>query len=153
MFKVGDKVRASKDCDKPSIIGLTGKVTYCNDGGTYETDIALGLHNWRSGELEKIGDRSMKYYRVLKDTPLWVSGAIVQYNEENDGYGPISDLWNRVESNDNILEHANAVEAKENSDFFERVYEASHLGKLTYVTKEKAQALAAKFFDGNKKSE
>lgn len=89
-----------------------------------------------------------KYYRVKKDTFLWVKGAVLEYDADNsdNGYLPINDLWN-TEANEES-EYITAANIENNPDWFERVYEASSFGKLTYVTKEKARTLANKFFGG-----
>ena len=60
-----------------------------------------------------------KYYRVLKDTPLWKTGAILSNSmENNDGYKPIDDIWNVTEQNEYLS--PKCVEG--NDEWFERVY-------------------------------
>lgn len=88
-----------------------------------------------------------KFYRVKKDTPLWSKGAIIKCSDGNDAYYPISDLSLRTEDIDSGWhEGAKAVEAKENADFFERVYEVSLLKKASYLTKEAAQQAYSKVY-------
>lgn len=86
------------------------------------------------------GDKNMaeKFYRVKKDTPLVLAGAILRKTDER--YYPISDLWDAYEGRSaNGTMVAGMVEAPENKDWFERVYEVSVLGKAKFLIKEAAQ--------------
>lgn len=80
-----------------------------------------------------------KYYRVKKDTFMWDKGAIISNQGDSAQYRPISDLWNHVDLGDEYIS-AHIIEDKDNSDFFERVYEVSVLGKAKYLTKAAAKA-------------
>lgn len=93
---------------------------------------------------------SKKYYRVIKDHPLWEVGAILE--KQDDGYALTDDFWNKDFPGDHdfsgYTEDRYLVENQ--PEWFERVYEMSHLGKLVYLTKEEAKAQAAKFFKPKK---
>jgi len=76
-----------------------------------------------------------KYYRVKKDTFLWVAGAIISNtggNTPGTGYLPIEDIWDKVPPGteyitDKIIEHP------DNAEWFERVYPDTLNGKLFYT--------------------
>jgi len=89
-----------------------------------------------------------KYYRVKKDNFLWKKGAILEMKDGENGYDPISDLWDNTEVNQGEYITARVVEAPENAEWFERVYEMSQGKKAVYMVKEKAQAAASKFYEG-----
>lgn len=69
-----------------------------------------------------------KYYRVIKDTPLWETGAIIKYDSAlgaTGGYSPVEDIWDRFDQKKvGWYEGREAVETIENKDFFERVYKS-----------------------------
>lgn len=102
---------------------------------------------WASYKGEPIKEKKMskKYYRVLKDTPAWKQGAIVELDDNE--YKAINDLWDNVE---NLKEtYYETVQIVENSpEFFERVYAMGKAQKMLFVTKEKAQEMASKYFTG-----
>lgn len=88
-----------------------------------------------------------KYYRVVKDHPMWEVGAIIEKKEGS--YHAVSDLWDRHDFlNSSWYEAGQLVEA---SDFFERVYNTSWLGKQVYLTKDKARKMADDLFKGESK--
>lgn len=87
---------------------------------------------------------SVKYYRVLKDTPLLRAGAIISDVETTRGYTAISDVWDSIEGLEGYWEGVYLVE--NSPEWFERVYETSFLGKVAYHTKDKAREIAAKAF-------
>lgn len=79
-----------------------------------------------------------KYYRVIKDTFIWKTGAILTIegspNGSANGYTAIEDIWDAVPVekewiSPSIIEHSG------NSEFFERVYPDNITGKL-YKTKD-----------------
>ena len=80
-----------------------------------------------------------KYYRVLKETPYWEEGAILEKN--SNGYVPINDLFLKeidgLDTNNYLEQYV--VEAS--PDYFERVYHVKGLGKGKYVTKKIAKSL------------
>lgn len=87
-----------------------------------------------------------KYYRVKKDNFLWKEGAILEWatysGSPSGGYTPIDDVWDVIEDIDNgEYVSANIVEDSQNADWFERVYEVGALGKVMYVTADKAREM------------
>lgn len=88
---------------------------------------------------------SKRYYRVIKDTPAWTVGAILE-NEKPGEYTAISDLWNTFEESypEDYLEVGKIVE--NSPTFFERVYYIKGLGAAKYVSKKVAQAMHSKGF-------
>lgn len=86
-----------------------------------------------------------KYYRVLKDTPLWLEGAIIKFNVDLGNYGGyevIEDIWNPCEHQDYVSKEI--IEAPANSGFFERVYKSSP-EKLAFKTAEEMKKLFNSF--------
>lgn len=80
-----------------------------------------------------------KYYKVLKETPLWEEGAIIARDSDGD-YKAVNNLWNKIEGNTTEYCKYTIVEAKVNSSFFERVYEIKDGDTVKYGTKEQAKA-------------
>lgn len=82
-----------------------------------------------------------KYYRVKKDNFLWEEGAIlvsfdkinVAVTPENKGYEPIEDIWNSTPVNGPEYISARIIEHPNNTDYFERVYPDTILGKFYYT--------------------
>jgi hypothetical protein len=87
-----------------------------------------------------------KYYRVVKDHPIWEVGTILSNEKDERNYYPISDVFvKEIEGlDDNWYEDSKLIENQ--SEWFERVYEMSQGSKLVFVTKEKAKEMASKFF-------
>lgn len=82
-----------------------------------------------------------KHYRIVKDHPLWETGAIISNKQDEKQYLPISDIWNRelvgYDSDSGFYESASLVEHQ--PEWFQRVYEVSILGKARYLSKEAAR--------------
>lgn len=75
----------------------------------------------------------MKYYRVIKDTPLWEVGAILGENaRQSTGYVGIEDIWDKHE---NMREYLSKNIIENCPEFFERVY-CDNLDKMIFKTKE-----------------
>lgn len=78
-----------------------------------------------------------KYYKVIKDNFLWEVGAILKWEahvEQNDGYAPIEDVWNKYKGEDEdeyVSEHI----VENSPEYFERVY-PSKGDKMLFVTAE-----------------
>lgn len=85
-----------------------------------------------------------KYYRVIKDNPLWKKGAILKL--ESKGYAPIEDIWDRLGKyqGDEYLSQQ-FIESPENAEFFERVYEDTLVGKV-FKTKDQIVEAYSKSF-------
>ncbi len=78
-----------------------------------------------------------KYYRTKVNLPAWDKGAILEYDGKN--YKAISDLWN-TKAGDECKDYFETETIVENaSDFFERVYNVSVLGKTKYLLKDDAR--------------
>lgn len=94
---------------------------------------------------------SKNYYRVLKETPLWEEGAIIENNGEGGGYRPIDSVFVKDVKgiDDSWYEGDDAVENQ--PDWFERVYPIGKLNKTAFGTKKQAQAAAAALYEGDKK--
>ncbi len=82
-----------------------------------------------------------KFYKVIKDTPLWEVGAILENTAcEGKGYDPIEDIWNKHKKQ---TEYLSDYIVEDSPDFFQRVYK-SKLAKTMFVTKEELKKLYAK---------
>lgn len=86
-----------------------------------------------------------KYYRTIKDLPAYSVGAILKKEDGESEYRPISDVWEKI---DGILQstHTSVRVVEEATDFYERVYDITVLGKVSYVVKEKAIAAYNKLY-------
>lgn len=82
-----------------------------------------------------------KFYKVLQDTPLFLKGAILRKDNDNENYIPISDLWNTdsVEKHldDSAVEYDKVVE--NSPEWYQRVYEVTILKKAHYLSKLEAR--------------
>lgn len=84
-----------------------------------------------------------KYYRVIKDHPMWEIGAILSNMAGGDSYKPITDLWQKTLDDGKELPntwHEGAMLVENQKEWFERVYDISVLGKTKYLTKDLARA-------------
>ena len=83
-----------------------------------------------------------KYYRVKKDTYLWIEGAIISNKKDRDRYKARNDMFN-VETD--IKELRDCIEncsvpacVVENSpEWFERVYKYKEWDRTIYLNREK----------------
>ena len=63
----------------------------------------------------------IKYFRVIKDNPLWDVGAILSNSKHDRQCLPIEDIWNKNNHHTEYL----SIEIVENQpEFFERVYKS-----------------------------
>lgn len=74
-----------------------------------------------------------KYFRVIKDNPLWSIGAIISNQRNKMQYYPISDVWLKVEEVNAEFLSAPIIETQ--PDFFERVYKSEN-EKMVFLTKD-----------------
>lgn len=77
----------------------------------------------------------MKYYRVIKDTFMWETGAILKLDPclgNNGGYVGIEDIWNK---HNDMKEYISAHIVEQSPEWFERVY-TDNVEKMVYKTKE-----------------
>jgi hypothetical protein len=150
MFKEGDRVKivAENSGEHKELIGSSVIISQVSSGSYRLRDVPHSYGWWQENELTKLeNNMSKKYYQVKQDTPIWFAGAILEYDESTSSYTATNDLFDKIEEgvNGECLT-AHIVENEANKDFFERVYEASKLGKTIYVTKAKARELANTFF-------
>lgn len=80
----------------------------------------------------------IKYYRVIKEHPLWEVGAVITNEAYDDDYAPIEDVWNKIAGTENYTEDIRVVE--QSSDFFERVYK-NKLDKAAFYTKDEIKKI------------
>lgn len=155
--KVGDPVECFYDDngDGSEYVGRTGRITDTDGSARYPYRVSFadwatfGDHELR--KIKKEQQMSKKYYRVLKDTPLWSESAIIVQEQENgQWFSAIEDYWDTEGSEamrkDGDTPYMDSRIVENNPDFYERVYEMTTLGKMVFVTKEEAKKQAAKFF-------
>lgn len=160
-FKVGDRVKIVSEISG-SLTDEIGKTTSIESVDSYGGYHLKGISGggWQDCELElvtKKENKMGKYYRVQKDTPGWLAGAIIQQlepsdsNDKNPDYRAISDLWEPFEEGypTDYVELADIVE--NSPEWFVRVYDVKVLGKIKYLTKEKAREVHNKLYKGDDK--
>ncbi len=84
-------------------------------------------------------DVDEKYYRVTTDNFLWRKGAILVYDDGNEGYMPIDgvEIWNTTKFNGGEYISARIVE---NAPlWFERVYPVKRKEEVKLVNAEEAE--------------
>lgn len=89
---------------------------------------------------------STKYYKTLKETPMWEAGAIISNENNSTQYTPIDNIFERIDGTDGYYEAKLIIESPDNKDWFERVYKVNLLTKVVYETKQKAKELIANNF-------
>jgi hypothetical protein len=147
MYKIGDRVRIIKDDNgSREHIGKIETVTAVSTDDHYPYTLASDDNHWADYELELVKEESVaeKYYKVIKDTPAWKKGAILKQDADGD-YRAINDLWDAIEDLGSYHETGRVVE---HSSFYERVYAMGKAQKMLFVSREKAQEMASKFFTG-----
>lgn len=89
-----------------------------------------------------------KFYRVIKDNPLWHVGAILESNVNNCGYRPVdeTDIWDVTEVNGGEYLSDRIVEIS--PEYFQRVYPVNLLSKTVYKLKEEARQFYDETFNG-----
>jgi len=83
----------------------------------------------------------MRYYKIIKDHPLWINGAIISDNKENsNNYFAINEIFCKdIPNIPNTETWYEGKELIENSpEFFERVYKVENSKNIFYETKENA---------------
>lgn len=154
-FKVGDKVKiigTTPGCT--SALGLTCTIKRIDSGSDLAYHVEglplSGAWYFSEYQLELITEEkstmSKKYYRVVKEHPVWVVGAIIE-NDCGD-YSAIDDVFvNDFKGLEHYFETDSVVEQ---SDWFEQVYPISDLKKKLFGSKKQAQAAAAALYKGDK---
>lgn len=85
-----------------------------------------------------------KYYRVIKENPLWEIDAILK--NDGDMYQPIEDIWDKFEEQE---EYLSVCIIEDSPDFFERVYR-SETEKMVFRTGEEMKKLFKSFIPEKK---
>lgn len=87
-----------------------------------------------------------KFYRVIKENPLWQVGAILE--NKDGGYYPVdqTDIWDVTEVNGGEYLSERLVEVS--PDYFQRVYAVNLLSKTVYKLKEEARQFYDETFNG-----
>lgn len=84
-----------------------------------------------------------KYYRIIKDHPLWEVGAILSNDDsDRDNYSPIEDIWCKVPKTEEYADGSQLVENQ--PEFYERVYK-DKLDKLVFYTRDEMKKVYEKF--------
>lgn len=82
-----------------------------------------------------------KFYKVIKENPLWKVGAILQHEPvgTEGGYRPLedTDMWDVTEFNGNEYLSARIIE--NSPTYFQRVYPVNLVSKTVYRLKEEAR--------------
>jgi hypothetical protein len=88
-----------------------------------------------------------KFYKVLKDHPMWEVGTILSNEDTENKYKPISDLFVKdVEGLDGSwYEGAKLVENQ--TEWFGRVYKVTVLKQAKYLTREAAKKAHEKLYE------
>jgi len=82
-----------------------------------------------------------KFYKVIKDHPMWEVGCIISNKTDGDSYYPVhGDMYlkdikgvtERWHEGDDLVENQ--------PEWFQRVYEVDVLGKVKYLAKDAARA-------------
>lgn len=113
------------------------------------TDFGSRVSNETVGQCQQAKTME-KFYRVVKDTPVWLKGAIVRKGDDSDQYSAVNDIWNSEETpeltkyldNRSITEMASVIENC--PSWYERVYKVSSLKGMYYVVKDKMQDIMSK---------
>jgi hypothetical protein len=130
-LKVGDRVEvisaiANEDSEVVGKIGTIYKINSDRPNYPYWVD-NMPTDNWsfaasqlklirsKSSQVNKLskGEKNMsKFYRVKKDSPAWLAGAVLALDEDNETYAAISDLWDSFEEDypTDYVENAAIVE-------------------------------------------
>jgi hypothetical protein len=142
-FEVNSRVKIIRD-NNNSCNPAIGNITKIESKGgcdDYRWKLKGYEGLWADRELKLIeGDISMgKFYKVIKDTPVWEVGAILTQDGEDESYSAINDLFTKdIKDVDNDYSELEAV-VENCPDFFERVYEVKLLGKAKYLNKLQAR--------------
>ena len=93
--------------------------------------------------------KDQRFYKVLKDTPIWDIGTILIQNRDEDdeeeytGYIPISDVFYKV---DDTSEYISSVFIETQPEWFQRVYKTTVDGKEVYRQKDEIKEIFNKNF-------
>jgi hypothetical protein len=86
-----------------------------------------------------------KFYRVLKENPLWEVGAIINGDDENDkGYSAIDPVFEKGEYIGGEYLSWGVIE--NSPEYFQRVYKLDTISKVVYETRDKVVEALKKGF-------
>lgn len=99
-------------------------------------------------EESKKESMATKYFKVLKDTPNYDAGEIINFASASSQAIPVEEVYRRdlgdMDSSYSYI-YGYVVQAKENAQFFQRVFPVKSKDETTYMTKDEAiKARAAK---------
>jgi hypothetical protein len=138
-YKVGDRVKivVENSGNYSDCIGKVCTIEQLDGLGYYLSGLPHSGLRWQDNEFELVKEEQVnKFYRVKKDNYQFDAGAILKLEEGR--YVPISDLWDRVDGAATGI-GKKLVEAKQNEEWFDRVYDVNVLGKTKYLAKEAAR--------------
>ena len=91
----------------------------------------------------------MKYYKVIKDHPLWEVGAILQKEKGDNRYRAIDDIFVKdVKGATDNYWYEDSLLVENRPEWFERVYKISILKQAKYVVKDKAKKILKEQYEG-----
>lgn len=159
-FEIGDAVKLIQtDSRYIDAVGTRGTVVSVTTAGLrVRVHNTYGrVHTWHkeyTKNLSKRENESMsdttKYFRVIKEHPLWEVGAIISNEKKPTSYSPVVSVWNKFDDMETWTEGATLVEQQD--EWFERVYPLGKLEKMVFGDKKQAQAAASALYKGDKKA-
>lgn len=90
----------------------------------------------------------MKYYKVIKEHPVWQIGTILKKEEKLSQYNAIDEIYLKDIPGVNNSWGEGAALVENCPEWFQRVYKVDTLTKVVYEVKEKALELLQKNFKG-----
>ena len=76
-----------------------------------------------------------KYYKVLKDTPLWIKGAIIKSGANNGaGYNSTDDVYLTCDHS----EYLSTKIIESQPEWFQRVFLIERIGRSLFLTRKEA---------------
>lgn len=94
--------------------------------------------------------KQVRYYKVIKDHPMWEVGAILHNIDSNgdssENYYPINDLHIKEIKGLNGSWHEGGSLIENQTEWFERVYKISVLKQVKYLRKDKAREAHDKLY-------
>lgn len=120
-----------------TVDGVDGDIMWpANGSGVYTEFLELVTEENNTLEGDNHMSSSTKYFKVTKETPELMEGAILKPYSGND-YVVISDLWNQDGVEEEVI--VKNPETKKNN--YERVFAAQEDGRTIYVDKATARQL------------
>lgn len=120
------------------ITGVTADYPLCMSGsGSGGAGTVAWLQNDASVNIKNNENKNMeKFYRVKKDTPAWLAGAIIKHDGQD--YKSVNDLFDQEWTSDKYYECFTVVEKA--TEWFERVWPVMvDGGEIVYKVQEEAR--------------